>query len=111
MYVKDGVIKTTRWVNLFAMFWFTNFIFGCQDFIIAGAVSKWFFTRNKSKLNLPVLTSFGHLIRYHLGSICLGSTIIAVIQVFRVILKWIEVSHWSYFILNLNIILTRIIFS
>lgn len=67
------------------------------DFIIAGAVSKWFFTRNKSKLNLPVLKSFGHLIRYHLGSICFGSTIIALFQFFRVILKWIEVSHWNFF--------------
>lgn len=98
MYVKDSVIKVTRWVNLFAMFWFTNFLFGCQDFIIAGAVSKWFFTRNKSKLNFPALISFGHLIRFHLGSICMGSTIIAVIQFFRVILKWIEVSHKSFII-------------
>lgn len=84
-------MSATRWVNLFAFLWFVQFLYGCQDFIIAGSVSKWFFTRNKSKLHLPILMSFGHLIRYHLGSICLGSIIIATIQLLRIILKWTEV--------------------
>ncbi|KAL7019770.1 hypothetical protein ACKWTF_011243 [Chironomus riparius] len=89
-YIKDGVMSATRWVNLFAFLWFIQFLYGCQDFIIAGSVSKWFFTRSKSKLQLPILMSFGHLIRYHLGSICLGSIIIATIQLLRIILKWTE---------------------
>lgn len=91
MYVKDNVIRAARWVNLFAILWFINILFGCQDFIIAGSVSKWYFTRNKSKLNFPIISSFGHLIRYHLGSICFGSLIIAIIQLIVGVLKWIEV--------------------
>ncbi|KAG5673587.1 hypothetical protein PVAND_003622 [Polypedilum vanderplanki] len=90
-YVKDGVIKSARWMNIFAFLWFTTFLFGCQDFIIAGSVSKWFFTRNKNKkLNLPIITTFGHLIRYHLGSICFGSVLIAIVQFARITLKIIE---------------------
>lgn len=100
IYVKDNVIKTTRWVNLFALLWFTNILFGCQDFIIAGSVSKWYFTRNKSKLNFPIVASFAHLIRYHMGSVCFGSLIIAILQLLRIILQWIEVlmnDHSQYF--------------
>lgn len=96
MYAKDNVIRAARWVNLFAILWFTNILFGCQDFIIAGSVSKWYFTRNKSKLNFPIITSFGHLIRYHMGSVCLGSLIIAIIQTIQAILKWIEVNFISF---------------
>lgn len=44
-YVKDTTMKVTRWYNLMALFWFTQFIIGCQHLIIAGAVAKWFFTR------------------------------------------------------------------
>jgi solute carrier family 44 (choline transporter-like protein), member 1 len=96
--VKDGVISATRWVNLFAFLWFIQFIYGCQDFIIAGAVSKWFFTRNKSKLNLPIVTTFAHLIRYHLGSISFGSILIAAVQFVRAFLKWVEVSNFIKYI-------------
>lgn len=90
-YIKDGTMSATRWINLFAFLWFTQFLFGCQDFVIAGAVSKWFFTRNKNKLGFPILLSFAHLFRYHLGSICFGSLVIAVLQMIRAVLKLIEV--------------------
>lgn len=86
-------MSATRWINFFAFLWFVQFLFGCQDFVIAGAVSKWFFTRNKKKLSLPIVRSFGHLIRYHLGSISLGSLLIAIIQFIRVVFKLIEVSQ------------------
>lgn len=85
-------MSSTRWLNFFAFLWFVQFLFGCQNFVIAGAVSKWFFTRNKSKLGFPILISFGHLIRYHLGSVCLGSLLIAIIQFIRTIFKLVEVS-------------------
>lgn len=44
-YVKDGTMKFTRWYNLFALFWISQFIIGCQHMVIAGAVATWFFTR------------------------------------------------------------------
>lgn len=86
-------MKATRWINVFGFIWFTQFLFGCQDFVIGGAVSKWFFTRNKSKLSFPILISFAHLIRYHLGSVCFGSLLIAIIQFIRAIFKLVEVNR------------------
>jgi hypothetical protein len=85
-------MSATRWINFFAFLWFTQFLFGCQDFVIAGSVSKWFFTRNKGKLGWPIAISFGHLIRYHLGSVCFGSLLIAITQMIRTIFRLIEVT-------------------
>lgn len=44
-YNKDGAMQFTRWYNLLGMFWFTQFMIGCQHMVIAGAVATWFFTR------------------------------------------------------------------
>lgn len=84
-------MSATRWINLFAFLWFVQFLLGCQDFVIAGSVSKWFFTRNKNKLSFPVIRSFAHLIRYHLGSVSLGSLVNAIVQMIQIVFKLIEV--------------------
>ncbi|XP_062554590.1 choline transporter-like protein 1 isoform X1 [Armigeres subalbatus] len=86
-YIKDSTMLFTRWYNLLAFFWFCQFIIGCQHMVIAGAVACWFFTRNKTKLGSPILKSFSNLLRYHMGTVALGSFIIAVVQFLRTVLK------------------------
>lgn len=95
LYTKDTGILMARWINIFAFFWFSQFLIGCQHYVIAGAVAQWFFTRNKKKLGFPVLHSFTTLIRYHLGTICFGSLLIAIVQIMRVLLKAIQVIIFS----------------
>jgi hypothetical protein len=52
--------------------------------IIAIAVSKWYFTKDKSKLGFsPVLRSIGTTLFYHLGTCAYGSLILATIQLIR----------------------------
>ncbi|XP_037042642.1 choline transporter-like protein 1 [Bradysia coprophila] len=89
-YVKNATMKVTRWYNVLAMFWMTQFVIGCQHIVIAGAVASWFFTRNKSELNSPIATSLLNLVKYHLGTVALGSLLIAIVQLVRAILKWVE---------------------
>lgn len=89
-YKKDTATKVTRWYNLFAMFWFSQFIISCQHMVIAGAVTTWFFTRNKDHLDAPISTSFSNLVRYHLGSIAFGSLLIAIVQMARAVLAWVQ---------------------
>ncbi|XP_077291052.1 choline transporter-like protein 1 [Arctopsyche grandis] len=91
-YRKDVTMKITRWYNLFALFWFTQFIIGCQHMVIAGAVATWFFTRNKKNLSTPIITSFKNLVSFHLGTVALGSLLIAFVQMLRAILQYIQ-SH------------------
>jgi solute carrier family 44 protein 1 (choline transporter-like protein) len=89
-YEKDPGMGIASILNLIAFFWFTQFIFGCQHFVIAGTVSKWYFARDKTKLNSPILTTFSHLLNFHLGSICLGSMLITIIKIFRMIVNAIQ---------------------
>ena len=46
--------------------------------------------RDKSDLKLPVATSFWRLVRYHLGSVAFGSFIIALVQLIRIIMQYVE---------------------
>ncbi|PNF24373.1 Choline transporter-like protein 1 [Cryptotermes secundus] len=87
---KNLTMKVTCWYNLLGLFWFVQFCMGCQHMIIAGAVAKWFFTRNKSNLGFPILRSFSNLVRYHLGTVAMGSLIIALVQLIRSILAAIQ---------------------
>ncbi|XP_021343582.1 choline transporter-like protein 1 isoform X1 [Mizuhopecten yessoensis] len=79
-----------RWYHLFGLLWTSAFVIACQDIVIAGAVSIWFFTRNKNKLGMPICMSTKRLIRYHLGSVAFGSFIIALVRLLRVILGFIQ---------------------
>ncbi|XP_056632052.1 choline transporter-like protein 1 [Diorhabda sublineata] len=89
-YEKDAWMKFTRWYNFIAMLWMVQFIIGCQHMIIAGAVSIWYFKRDKSSLGTPVIQSTGNLIRFHLGSVALGSCLIATVQFIRMLMKLLE---------------------
>ncbi|XP_014662558.1 PREDICTED: choline transporter-like protein 1 [Priapulus caudatus] len=79
-----------KWYYIFGGLWLVQFIIACQHMIIAGAVATWFFTRDKSKLGCPIAASTCRLIRYHLGSVAFGSLIIALVQLCRLILLYIE---------------------
>ncbi|KAK5638786.1 hypothetical protein RI129_013081 [Pyrocoelia pectoralis] len=87
VFMKNGFIHFIRWYNLFMMLWMVQFIYGCQNMIIAGTVSRWYFTRNKSVLHNPILRSACDMFRYHLGTISFGSLLIALIQMLRIVLR------------------------
>ncbi|CAH1734111.1 unnamed protein product [Chironomus riparius] len=76
--------------NVVTFAWFTQFIFGCQHFVIADTIVQWYFTPDKEKLGNPILTSFKNLLRYHLGSICLGASLITIVKVVKTIVELIR---------------------
>ncbi|KAL7012087.1 hypothetical protein ACKWTF_014619 [Chironomus riparius] len=88
----SSVLLATHILNTIGFIWFTQFIFGCQHFIIAGTVSKWYFSRDKSKLDSPICSSFRQLTRFHLGSICLGSMLITLVKILKMIVNAIKKS-------------------
>jgi solute carrier family 44 (choline transporter-like protein), member 1 len=72
-YVKDAWTVAARWLNVAAFVWFLYFALSCQHMIVAGAVGKWYFTREKNNLTTsPVLWSAKNLLRFHLGSAATG---------------------------------------
>jgi hypothetical protein len=82
------------WYHVFALFWVTQFIIACQQFVMAGTAVMWYFSPKDQKTNCcnnsMVKTAFWNLVRYHIGSVAFGSLIIAIIQFIRAILAYIE---------------------
>lgn len=86
---------------LFHMFWSVQFCVYFGYFVIAGAVCSWYFTLSDANGNkmiggefggsrVPIMSSLYRTIRYHLGTIAFASLIIAIVQMIRVTIKYIE---------------------
>lgn len=58
--------------------------------VIAGAVSDWYFTRDRKNLEWPLARSVRRLLLYHLGSVALGSFLITLFKLPRLILTYLE---------------------
>ncbi|KAL1497270.1 hypothetical protein ABEB36_008263 [Hypothenemus hampei] len=84
-YVDATWIKGMWWVYFIGLIWTSEFIMACQQMVIAGSVAHWFY-RHRYKSNDHVCYSIGKLIKYHLGSVALGSLIITIFKIPRLIL-------------------------
>ncbi|KAJ8300612.1 hypothetical protein KUTeg_022131 [Tegillarca granosa] len=82
----------TQIYNLFMLFWLVNFFIALGQMTLAGAFSSyyWAFEKPKDIPSFPLLCAFGRCFRYHLGSLAFGSFIIAVIQIIRVLLEYLD---------------------
>ncbi|XP_011067500.1 PREDICTED: choline transporter-like protein 1 isoform X3 [Acromyrmex echinatior] len=87
---KDALLIATRWYNLFLFFVACEFYLGCQHMVVACAVARWFFTRDKRRLSLPVAKGFGYLIRYHLGTVAFGALIIGIVRIIRAMIAFVQ---------------------
>jgi len=78
--------------HLFGWFWLMNFIVAFGECVLAGAFASWYWAWDKKTdvPALPVLSSMGRTLRYHTGSIAFGSLIIAIIQMVRVCLEYLD---------------------
>ncbi|PIK33427.1 putative choline transporter-like protein 2, partial [Apostichopus japonicus] len=81
-----------QFYNVFMLFWLVNFIIALGQMTLAGAFASyyWAFTKPQDIPAFPVVYSLWRSIRYHLGSLAFGSLIIAIIQLIRVILEYVE---------------------
>ncbi|EAT44789.1 AAEL003867-PA [Aedes aegypti] len=86
-YVKDSIIVLARWYNFLALIWFYHFLLGCQHVMTAGAITQWYFTREDDRLQNVQGRSFTMLVRYHLGTVALGSFLLAILLLFQWLLK------------------------
>lgn len=82
-------VKSMWWMCLICLIWGSEFILGCQQMTIAGAVSHWYF-RGEHAHSSPVLYSIGKLLKYHLGSVAKGSFLITLFKIPRLILTYLH---------------------
>ncbi|PVD22194.1 hypothetical protein C0Q70_17999 [Pomacea canaliculata] len=77
---------------LFMLLWIVNFFIAIGDMTLAGAFSSYYWAWNKPDdvPAFPVTASLYRSLRYHMGSLAFGSFIIAVVQLVRIILEYID---------------------
>ncbi|KAK3087196.1 hypothetical protein FSP39_002993 [Pinctada imbricata] len=82
----------TQIYALFMLFWLVNFVVALGQMTLAGAFASYYWAFNKPKdiPAFPLLGSFWRCFRYHLGSLAFGSLIIAIVQIIRVMLEYVD---------------------
>jgi solute carrier family 44 protein 1 (choline transporter-like protein) len=89
-YSEEVWVKYMWWIYLIGLIWCSEFILSCQQMVIASAVSSWYFSRDRTKLKWVITRSVRRLVKYHLGSMALGSLVITVVKVPRLIFSFLQ---------------------
>lgn len=85
-------VKYLWWFLILMLFWTSEFILGCQQMTVASSVASWYFTRpdKKAELQSPIFNAIKTISRFHLGSIAVGSFLIVLFKIPRLILTYLE---------------------
>ncbi|XP_078541421.1 choline transporter-like protein 2 isoform X2 [Lissotriton helveticus] len=78
--------------NAFMFLWLVNFVIGLGQVTLAGAFSSYYWVVNKADdmPAFPIFSSMGRALRYHTGSMAFGSLILAIVQLIRVMLEYLD---------------------
>lgn len=77
------------WYHVFGLFWIYQFLMAAQEMSLAGCITEWF----KNQQSPPRCSLFSQIYRvgaHHLGTVALGSLIIAICNLIRAILMYIK---------------------
>ncbi|KAL5013099.1 hypothetical protein ScPMuIL_011650 [Solemya velum] len=94
-FVKYGGDEYTIPLEIFMLFmflWLMNFVIALGQMTLAGAFASyyWAFEKPKDVPAFPLLSALYRSLRYHLGSLAFGSFIIAVVQLIRIFLEYLD---------------------
>jgi choline transporter-like protein 2/4/5 len=86
------MINYAQIYNFFGLLWFLFFISGMCQVILAGAFAAYYWSLRKPKdiPPFPVITGTWRAIRYHMGSVALGSFLLATVRFIRIIIEYID---------------------
>lgn len=90
VFKAETLYKVMKWYHIFAFLWVSHFAIACQHYVIGSAVSKWYFSTDRYNLHSPIGTSVSELILYYLGSVALGSFLVAIFKVIRIVTRQIQ---------------------
>ncbi|XP_059196901.1 choline transporter-like protein 5-B isoform X2 [Centropristis striata] len=78
--------------NLFVFLWLVNFTIALGQCTLAGAFASYYWALKKPNdiPPCPLYSSFSRAIRYHTGSLAFGSLILAVVQLIRIVLEYLD---------------------
>lgn len=73
--------------------WLHNLVLAITMTSIAGACSFWYFNPDRSEgtgMSCAVGRALGRVLRRHMGSMCFGSLIVALVQLARAIMAYVD---------------------
>lgn len=83
--------KKMAWFQVFMFFWVFEFIQAMFNFVIIVAVCTWYFSStNDTRGDFSLSSGFWWAIRYNGGSLALGSFILAIIWMIRVLFEYVD---------------------
>ncbi|XP_068729882.1 choline transporter-like protein 4 [Montipora capricornis] len=91
-FTSNEILLGLQIVHLFGWFWVMNFIIALGMCVLAGAFASYYWALDK-KNDIPkfaVTSSFFRTLRYHTGSLAFGSLIIAIVQLIRAGLEYLD---------------------
>ncbi|CAH3185951.1 unnamed protein product [Porites evermanni] len=91
-FTSDEHLFRMQVYHLFGWFWVMNFIIALGQCVLAGAFASYYWAWDK-KTDIPkfaVTASFFRTLRYHTGSLAFGSLIIAIVQLIRAGLEYLD---------------------
>jgi len=90
--VWDDATRNLWYYHLFGLFWVLAFFLALLQFIIAATAAQWYFSSGTDQSgNGSVCRSLYWAFRYHLGSLALGSLLLAIITFIRFIFEYMKV--------------------
>lgn len=79
------------WASLFYFLWVTAFSLAATQFVLIVAVASWYFTSNSDRRgDFSIMRGYYWLWRYNLGSILIGSFLIALIWFIRIVFEYVN---------------------
>ncbi|CAI8016272.1 Choline transporter-like protein 4 [Geodia barretti] len=91
-FVTSNTLLGMHIYHLFGLLWIGNYILALGECTLAGAFASWYWAYRKPK-DVPlfaVLGSLGRAFLFHSGSLAFGALIIAIIQMIRIILAYLQ---------------------
>jgi len=100
--VFDETWRKAAYLHVFHLFWNTQAIIYLGYFVLSGAIADWYFTYPDKRGNKirgngddelpsnPVYAAVFRTLRYNLGTVLVGSFLLAILQFFRYFLKLVQ---------------------
>ena len=90
-YSENNVMNVLLLYHLFGLLWTNEFLQAFGYTVIAGAVAEYYWTLDKATMSrAPIWRSVKRTMRYHLGTLAFGSLLIAIVQMIRLVLEYVD---------------------
>jgi choline transporter-like protein 2/4/5 len=89
-YVKNNDFSWLQVVNVFGLYWGIFFFSAYGEMVLAGVFSQWYWTRKKQDVESYLVPRSMWNALYHVGTIAIGSLLLAVIRIIRTMLEYVE---------------------